>query len=158
MSRPCLWAEKWDLDGLVLFREVNMTVLHQLLFSPPITVYPVSPYSLSHPICMFTRWSDLFVGAGRLAVQPCSSLSIYKANPDFFIPAVCLSLYKWKRFVAECFAMAVITILKRFVVSTELAGFSFGICCIIWSDFLSSQPLSAVCRGLCSLQRQPVRL
>lgn len=105
-----------------------MTILHQLLFSPPITVHPVSPYSLSHPTCMFTRWSDLFVGAGRLAVQPCSSPSIYKAESDFFIPTVSLSLYERKRFVAECFAMAVITILKRFVVSIELAGFSFGIC------------------------------
>lgn len=54
MSRPCLSAGQWDLDSLVLFREVNMSVLHQPLFSPP-------PHHRPSCISLFPFSSDLHV-------------------------------------------------------------------------------------------------
>lgn len=135
------------------------------VFSPTVIIPPVSFISLSHLICMFTRWSDFSLHLGRLAVQGCPSACKIKgwkegwdwhthtfSSPLSVSPQLNKNKHCCRMFCGGCYYSLEAACREYWTYAND----GWLLCWDLFDHL--NRLLSLVPRGLCSLQRQSVRL
>lgn len=131
---------------------------------PPSSVYSLYPsslmylsFSLSHLICMFTRWRDFYPSGEIICPRLSLCMQDIRRRGESSLPVspqlnTKKTNKKTRNLDVGCSAAAVITIWKQCVVSTELvvlvAGFSVDIWLMIWWNFCPSPSLCDSQRAL----------